>query len=192
MHLSLPPTEATIGHKTLTKSPPNPFPTSQAPFPETFAAGTLWSRKIVQFPLDSGYYSSQWAFIWLEYLPANWTEAHFVGITKPLSVIMELGWNSHWWFSWKRSHLNILNHPLSTSNLFWNYTSLIWHPCPACRTASFHASGLDNRRLFLIFQRMQLSFSSLLSEELIQRANSSFPPLGWSYEKNSSAHRISA
>lgn len=60
-----------------------------------------------------------------------------MGITKPLSVVMELGWNSHWWFSWKRSHLNILNHPLSTSNLFWNYTSLTWHLHPACRTSLF-------------------------------------------------------
>lgn len=123
-------------------------------------------------------YSSHWTLIWLEYLPANWAEAHFMGITKLLSVIMELGWNSHWWFSWKRSHLNILNHhspQLICSEITrgWSGTSAL----PA-GPASFHASPLDNRRLLLISQRMQLSVLSLLSEELIQRANSSLPPLG--------------
>lgn len=98
-------------------------------------------------------YSSHWTLIWLKYLPANWAEAHFMGITKLLSVIMELGWNSHCWFSWKRSHLSILNHPLSTAHLFWNYRWLIWHLCPACRTSLFPCQSFRQQEIAPYFPK---------------------------------------
>lgn len=105
---------------------------------------------------------------------------HFVGITKPLLVITELGWNSHWWFSWKRSHLNILNHPLPTSNSFWNYTSAIWHPHPACRTNVLPWQWFRQQEVVPYFPgNAVVRVLSLLFEELNQGANSSFP-LGWS------------
>lgn len=110
----------------------------------------------------------------------SWTDAHFVGITKPSSVITELGWNSHCWFSWKRSHLNVPNHPLSTSGLFWQVTSAIWHPHAVSRVSLLPCPHFRQQEVAPYFPTNAVTrVLSQLYEELIQGVNPSFP-LGWS------------
>lgn len=105
--------------------------------------------------------SRQWTSIVPSELLYDWNISQLTGLRHVLwgspnhyqSVIIELVWNSHWWFSWKRSHLNILNHPLSTSNLSWNYTSLIQHLHPACRTSLFPCQWFRQQEIVPYFPK---------------------------------------
>lgn len=133
--------------------PSNHFPNSQAPLPDALAVGTLWVPTVQNNHFPSRHWTSMIPSELLYDLNISQLLTGLRHITKPLSVITELTQNSHWWFSWKRSHLNILNHPLPISNLFWNYTSVIRHPHAACRTSLFPCQWFRQREVVPYFPR---------------------------------------